>query len=88
MNALRIVLVDDHVLFRAGLRALLEAIAGIQVAGEASDGREGLKVIAEKKPDLVAGGSATAGAGWLLAGGANQQGPSRHERDHDVDLRR
>lgn len=50
---IRIVVVDDHVLFRRGLIALLSNMEGIQVIGEASNGRLGLDVIAQTKPDLV-----------------------------------
>ena len=49
----RILLADDHTLVRAGIRALLEKLPGIKVAGEASDGREVLGLIKEKQPDVV-----------------------------------
>jgi len=39
-NAIRVVLADDHQLFRQGLKALLELERGITVVGEASDGLE------------------------------------------------
>jgi DNA-binding NarL/FixJ family response regulator len=38
VGALRILLADDHALVRAGIRALLESIEGVEVVGEASDG--------------------------------------------------
>jgi DNA-binding NarL/FixJ family response regulator len=38
MSDIRVVLADDHVVLRAGLRALLEAEMGIEVVGEASTG--------------------------------------------------
>ena len=41
----KVVLADDHTLVRAGLRALLEKIPGIDVIAEASDGREALTLI-------------------------------------------
>jgi DNA-binding NarL/FixJ family response regulator len=50
---IRVVLVDDHNLVRAGIRALLERLPGVQVVGEASDGREGLALIVREKPDLA-----------------------------------
>jgi DNA-binding NarL/FixJ family response regulator len=51
--SLRIVLADDHSLVRAGLRSLLEEIAGVEVIGEAADGTEALRLLAELKPDLA-----------------------------------
>jgi len=50
---IRIVLADDHVVLRSGLRALLEQNADFQVVGEASDGRGLLKLVAELEPDVV-----------------------------------
>ena len=49
---IRIALVDDHALVRAGLRALLDRLPGVEVVGEASDGREALKLI-ETMPSLA-----------------------------------
>ena len=53
MNPIRIVLVDDHTLVRAGMRALLDQMAGIDVVAEASDGREALRLLGPIRPDLV-----------------------------------
>jgi DNA-binding NarL/FixJ family response regulator len=50
---IRIVLVDDQELFRGGVRVALDAQPDMEVCGEASDGREGLQVIAETRPDIV-----------------------------------
>jgi DNA-binding NarL/FixJ family response regulator len=50
---MRIVIVDDHPLFRDGLRGLLESIPGVEVAGEAGDGAEAVAVVAETRPDVV-----------------------------------
>lgn len=50
---IRIALVDDHALVRAGLRALLDRLQGVEVVGEASDGREALKLIETTTPDIV-----------------------------------
>jgi DNA-binding NarL/FixJ family response regulator len=49
----RIVVVDDHALFRRGLVGLLSEMQDFQVVGEASGGKEALVVIAEHKPDVV-----------------------------------
>jgi DNA-binding NarL/FixJ family response regulator len=48
-----IALVDDHRLFREGLRALLESQPGFSVAGEAADGREARAMVRETRPDVV-----------------------------------
>jgi len=53
MTPLRILLADDHALVRAGLRALLSELAGVEVVAETGDGLEALQLIREKKPDLV-----------------------------------
>ena len=53
MNLLRVLLVDDHVLVRAGIRTLLDQLPGVAVVAEASDGREALQLAAEHRPDLV-----------------------------------
>ena len=53
MSAYRIVLADDHVMFRKGIRNILERDAGLEVAGEAGDGLEVLKFIKNAPPDLV-----------------------------------
>ncbi len=50
---IRIVLADDHAVIRSGLRALLERNPDFQVAGEASDGRELVRLVEESKPDVV-----------------------------------
>ncbi|MBM4259699.1 MAG: response regulator transcription factor [Deltaproteobacteria bacterium] len=53
MNPIRILLVDDHHLVRAGLRTLLQQMVGAEVIGEASDGREALEKIKADPPDVV-----------------------------------
>lgn len=50
---IRIVLVDDQELVRAGLRALAERDGDIAVVGEGADGRAGLSHVREQRPDVV-----------------------------------
>jgi two-component system, NarL family, nitrate/nitrite response regulator NarL len=50
---IRILIADDHPIFRDGLRRLLEAERGLEVVGEASDGEETVRVARQVKPDLV-----------------------------------
>jgi len=52
-NAIRVVLADDHQLFRQGLKALLELERGITVVGEASDGLEVQRVSLEQHANVV-----------------------------------
>ena len=49
----KILLVDDHAMFRAGIRALLEAEGRMTVVGEASSGDEAVDRVRELKPDVV-----------------------------------
>jgi two-component system nitrate/nitrite response regulator NarL len=53
MSVLRIFLIDDHNLFRSGVKALLARQPDFEVVGEAADGLEGLKRSKELKPDVV-----------------------------------
>jgi len=49
----RILLVDDHAMFRAGIKALLEAEGRMEVVGEASSGDEAVDKVRQLKPDVV-----------------------------------
>ncbi|MGH9467466.1 MAG: response regulator [Terriglobales bacterium] len=53
MMKMRLLLTDDHTLFRQGLRALLEAQYDMQVVGEAQEGGEAIAKAADLQPDLV-----------------------------------
>ncbi len=53
VERIRVLIVDDHALVRAGIRALAEKISGVEVVAEAGDGTEALRMIKELKPDLV-----------------------------------
>lgn len=53
MNTINVVLADDHVLVRDGIKALLEDQEGIHVIDEASNGKEALEVIKKNKPHVL-----------------------------------
>ncbi|MFF4830506.1 response regulator [Streptomyces sp. NPDC001315] len=50
---LRVVVVDDHTVMRAGVIALLDGEAGIEIVGEAGDGRAALDLVARHDPDVA-----------------------------------
>ena len=52
-QAIRILVADDHAIFREGLRKLLDAAEEIQIVGEASNGVECIKMLAKYKPDIL-----------------------------------
>ena len=52
-DAIRVILVDDHVMLRQGLRTLLEQEANIVVVGEAGDGLEAVRTARETEADVV-----------------------------------
>jgi NarL family two-component system response regulator YdfI len=50
---IRVLITDDHLIVREGLRLILETVDGIEIAGEASDGAECLAMVPECKPDVI-----------------------------------
>jgi two-component system, NarL family, invasion response regulator UvrY len=53
MTPIRVLLADDHILARAGIRLILEQVAGVEVVAEASTGREALQLLKTTCPDVV-----------------------------------
>jgi two-component system response regulator NreC len=53
MKKIKVLIVDDHTLVRAGIRSLLMLVEDIEVVGEASDGKESLIKTRQLKPDVV-----------------------------------
>lgn len=52
-NKITLLIVDDHTLFRQGLKGLLESVEGFEVIGEACDGKEAVEEFAGKSPDVT-----------------------------------
>jgi len=53
MKPIRVLLVDDHTLVRTGVRMILEQLPGVEVVGEASNGREALDFVKKHHPTIV-----------------------------------
>ena len=66
-DPIKILLVDDHAMFRAGIRALIEAEDRMEVVGEASTGDEAVDRVRELKPDIVIMDLAMPGSNGLEA---------------------
>jgi DNA-binding NarL/FixJ family response regulator len=52
-DVIRVLVVDDHPLFRDGLTGLLRTVGDVEVAGTAGDGQEAIRLTAELEPDVV-----------------------------------
>jgi two-component system, NarL family, response regulator NreC len=53
MTKTRILLAEDHAILREGIRSLLSAVAGLEVIGEAEDGRQAVQAARDLQPDLI-----------------------------------
>lgn len=53
MKPISVLIIDDHTLFRSGIRLLLQRQDGFEVVGEAGDGLEGVKLAKRLEPDVV-----------------------------------
>jgi len=53
MDKIRILIADDHPLFRKGMRAMLEALPGMEVVGEAATGEEATTLASDLAPDVI-----------------------------------
>jgi NarL family two-component system response regulator LiaR len=52
-NPIRVLIADDHAIVRKGICALLDTVPGIQVVGEASDGRDAIAISRQVQPDVI-----------------------------------
>lgn len=53
MKTIRVLLADDHALFREGVRAILKSVPDIEIVGEAGTGQDALKLASNLKPDVI-----------------------------------
>ena len=53
MNPIRVLITDDHLIVREGLRLILETTEGVEIVGEAGDGAECLRLVPELQPDVI-----------------------------------
>lgn len=66
-NVIRVLIIDDHTLFRSGIKLLLERQQGFEVAGEAADGLDGAKHAKKLRPDVILLDLHMPGTGGLAA---------------------
>ena len=67
IGRIRVLLVDDHAVVRAGYRVLLQSSADIEIAGEAESGEQACRLFAELQPDVVIMDLSLPGIGGLEA---------------------
>lgn len=67
MNRIKVLIADDHALFREGIRALLAQYDDLEVVGEAADGREAIAEVKARHPEIVLMDIAMPGLGGLEA---------------------
>ena len=53
MKPIRVLIADDHALFREGLHAIFKSVSDIEIVGEAGTGREALTLASDLKPDVI-----------------------------------
>jgi DNA-binding NarL/FixJ family response regulator len=77
VSRIRVLLADDHTLVRAGIRALLESVEGVEIVAECGDGREALELIAKHRPEVALLDIAMAGmSGLEVAKRAGRESPN------------
>jgi DNA-binding NarL/FixJ family response regulator len=67
MTKIRVLIADDHAILREGIRALLQLQPDIEVAGEASDGKQAIEAVTRLDPDVVLMDIAMPGLGGIEA---------------------
>jgi DNA-binding NarL/FixJ family response regulator len=53
IQPIRVILADDHPIVRAGIRQALQELPGVEIAGEANDGREAVELVKSVQPDVA-----------------------------------
>lgn len=53
MTSLKVVLADDHAVVRAGIRAMLDGLGGIEIVGQATNGREAVALVEQHQPQVL-----------------------------------
>ena len=84
---IKVAIADDHSLVRQGLRRYLDMADGIEVVGEASNGKELLELVSKEQPD-IADRHPDAGDGRPGGRAGDQRQPRHGRRDHAHRLRR
>jgi DNA-binding NarL/FixJ family response regulator len=79
METIRVLIADDHTLVRAGIKLLLQGLKGVDVVGEAGDGREALALVEDLRPDvLLTDISMPHTSGLELAARVSEEHPATH----------